>query len=81
MGICSNRARRHPVPNTVNGKVPPCQCKNAELRSREYLTPGEVERLMDAAEKHGRLEVQKLVKMALSGDLSPGMISGTGSRS
>ena len=33
---------------------PPRKPKNAERRSREYLTPGEVERLIKAAEKLGR---------------------------
>src|SRR5688500_15864536 len=42
----------------VNGKVsvstPPLRQKNAEVRSREHLTPGEVEKLMTAAERIGR---------------------------
>src|SRR5271163_4168588 len=36
-------------PRTVNGTVPPRRRKNAELRTREYLTEAEVERLMKAA--------------------------------
>jgi integrase len=36
-------------PHTVNGTVPPRRRKNAELRTREYLTEAEVERLMKAA--------------------------------
>jgi type 1 fimbriae regulatory protein FimB/type 1 fimbriae regulatory protein FimE len=35
-------------------KLPPRRRKNADLRSREYLTPDEVERLMDAARRTGR---------------------------
>src|SRR5262249_47608567 len=37
------------APRTVNGTVPPRRRKNAELRTREYLTETEVERLMKAA--------------------------------
>jgi integrase len=36
-------------PRTVNGTVPPKRRKNAELRTREYLTETEVERLIKAA--------------------------------
>ena len=36
-------------PTTENRTVTPVRRPNAELRSREYLTPTEVERLMDAA--------------------------------
>lgn len=43
-----------PTPHTLNGKVPPRRVKNAVLRSREYLTNDEVERVMDAAGKIGR---------------------------
>ena len=43
-----------PTPNSVNGKVPPRRVKNNEVRSREYLTTDEVERVMDAAGKVGR---------------------------
>jgi len=42
------------TPNTKNGKVPPRRRKNAEIRSREYLTAEEVDRLMEAAGKVGR---------------------------
>ena len=41
-----------PIP--LNGKVSPLRRRNSEVRSREYLTPDEVERLMDAAGKTGR---------------------------
>ena len=43
-----------PTPDTVIGKVPPLRRRNSEVRSREYLTLDEVERLMDAAGKTGR---------------------------
>ncbi|HUK83230.1 MAG TPA: tyrosine-type recombinase/integrase [Verrucomicrobiae bacterium] len=36
------------------GKLPPRRRTNAELRSREYLTEPEIEKLMKAAEKVGR---------------------------
>ena len=41
-----------PIP--VNGKVPPKRVANSVLRSREYLTPGEIDSLMSAAGKTGR---------------------------
>ena len=37
------------LPRAVNGTVPPRRVPNAELRTREYLTEAEVERLMKAA--------------------------------
>jgi type 1 fimbriae regulatory protein FimB/type 1 fimbriae regulatory protein FimE len=43
-----------PVPNTLNGKVPPLRRLNKDVRSREYLTTDEVEALMTAAGKIGR---------------------------
>jgi len=46
---------RSPGPNIVNGKVsPPARQKNADRRSREHLTPEEVEKLMKAAGATGR---------------------------
>ncbi len=43
------------APNIENGKVsPPLRKTNKEVRSREFLTPGEVERLMVAAKSRGR---------------------------
>lgn len=41
-------------PTTVNGTVPPARVRNSDVRPREYLTPKEVERLIDAAKKRGR---------------------------
>ena len=52
--IIELQTARCPAPSTVNGKVPPRRRRNAELRSREYLTQDEVESLMDAAGKVGR---------------------------
>jgi integrase len=42
-------------PRAVNGTVPPRRRKNAELRTREYLTETEIERLMKTARgnRHG----------------------------
>ncbi len=46
---------RAPRPSTENGKVtPPRRVKNAERRSREHLTPAEVEALIAAAKSVGR---------------------------
>ena len=42
------------APNTLNGNVPPARRKNSEARSREFLTPDEVERLITAAKSVGR---------------------------
>ena len=47
--------RRQPAPNAENGKVTlPRRRPNRELRSREYLTPTEVEQLIAAAGESGR---------------------------
>lgn len=45
------------APSILNGKVkpmPPARQTNAERRSREYLTPSEVDDLMSAAGRRGR---------------------------
>lgn len=42
------------APNTLNGKVPPPRKRNKDVRSREYLTGDEVERLINAARSLGR---------------------------
>ena len=47
------RASQVGVAKHLNGTVPPKRPTNADLRTREYLTEAEVERLMKAA-KHGR---------------------------
>ena len=47
--------RRRPTPNAVNGKVaPPRRQPNATTRSREYLTPDEMECLLDIVGSTGR---------------------------
>jgi type 1 fimbriae regulatory protein FimE len=44
------RRRRKRAPNPVNGKVaPPRRKSNRDSRTREYLTPTEIESLLDAA--------------------------------
>ena len=47
-------ARTKKRPSIENGKVPPLCRKNSELRSREYLTSSEVDKLCTAARKVGR---------------------------
>ena len=51
IALRSNSRRRT---NTVIGKVPPRRKRNAEVRSREYLTTDEVDQLMAAAGSIGR---------------------------
>lgn len=41
--------RRKKPPNAVNGKVPPRRQPNRATRTREYLTPDEVDRMVAAA--------------------------------
>jgi len=48
------RGRISTSPNIENGKVPPLRRKNSEIRSREHLTPDEVEKLIAAAKSVGR---------------------------
>ena len=43
------------VPTTENRTVGPRRPKNAELRTREYLTPDEAELLIEAAKNRGSL--------------------------
>ena len=47
------RCSRKP-PIAKNGKVPPRRRPNRALRTREFLTPDEVERLLAAAGQRGR---------------------------
>ncbi|MCR4332521.1 MAG: tyrosine-type recombinase/integrase [Sulfuricaulis sp.] len=49
------RTAKHRKPIAVNGKVsPPRRQTNSERRTREHLTPKEVDRLVDAAGRIGR---------------------------
>ena len=47
----ANRAMR---PTSVNGTIPPPRARNSDVRPREYLTPKEVERLIESAKKRTR---------------------------
>jgi integrase len=48
----ANPRRKVAAPSTANRTVPPIRPKNADLRTREYLTEAEVEKLMGAATGH-----------------------------
>jgi site-specific recombinase XerD len=48
------RGAKSSRPNTDNGKVPPLRRPNKDLRSREYLTAEEVDKLGTAARSVGR---------------------------
>ncbi len=48
------RGANRSSPNIQNGKVPPLRRKNKDVRSREYLTSEEVDRLITAARSLGR---------------------------
>ncbi len=52
--VVALKAKKPTRPNIVNRKVMPTRVPNAQLRSREYLTPGEVQKLIDHAGKLGR---------------------------
>jgi site-specific recombinase XerD len=54
MKTLAKKAKRKTPPTLVNGTVPPRRMRNRDVRSREYLTPNEVERLMAAAKKRER---------------------------
>jgi type 1 fimbriae regulatory protein FimB/type 1 fimbriae regulatory protein FimE len=59
----ANTALRLVVPATENRTVTPRRRKNADLRTREYLTEGEVERLMEAARqnRHGHRDATMIL--------------------
>ncbi len=48
------RGTKGSAPSIENGKVPPPRRKNKDVRSREHLTPDEVERLITSAKSLGR---------------------------
>ena len=48
------RSRKRAAPIPLNGKVPPPRRKNSEVRSREHLTPDEIDRLITSAKSLGR---------------------------
>jgi integrase len=51
------------APNTLNRTVVPRRLRNSALRTREYLTPGEVAKLMEAARKnrHGHRDATMIM--------------------
>ena len=49
----------------INGTVPPKRRRNGDVRPREYLTPKEVERLIDAAQDRDRRYGQRDATMIL----------------
>jgi hypothetical protein len=56
-GLVAHAGRAGPESNprvVVNGKVTPPRQRNGDVRTREHLTPGEVDRLMGAAGRLGR---------------------------
>ncbi len=54
MKILTKKRKSKTRPTAVNGTVPPPRGLNRDVRPREYLTPKEVERLIEAAKKRGR---------------------------
>ena len=50
----AKKAKSRTRPTAVNGTVPPLRGRNRDARPREYLTPKEIERLIQAAKKRGR---------------------------
>ena len=50
----AKKTKRKTRPILLNGTVPPARVSNHDARPREYLTPKEVERLIDAAKKRNR---------------------------
>jgi site-specific recombinase XerD len=54
MKTLRKKPKRKACPTLLNGTVPPPRRRNRDVRSREYLTPKEVERLIAAAKKRSR---------------------------
>ena len=60
------KARRKNARSTENGKVPPLRQRNVDVRSREYLTTDEVDRLAAAAKtigRHGHRDMTMIIMM------------------
>lgn len=60
------KARREKASSIENGKVPPTRRKNADVRSREYLTTDEVDQLATAAKaigRHGHRDMIMIIMM------------------
>src|SRR5262245_59765018 len=64
--VVALRAGKASRPNTENRKVLPKRVRNADVRPREYLTPDEVERLIDQALKLGRHGVRDAALLMLA---------------
>ena len=54
MKTLTKKTTRRTGPTLLNGTVPPRRGLNRDARPREYLTPKEVERLIETAKKRGR---------------------------
>jgi len=54
MKTLAKKRRRPTRPTLLNGTVPPRHVANDARRPREYLTPKEIERLIEAAKKRNR---------------------------
>ena len=54
MKTLAKKPKRKTRPTAVNGTVPPARAFNRDVRPREYLTPKEVEHLIDAVRQRGR---------------------------
>lgn len=55
MTVIALRNTKRTAPNAKNGKVsPPRRVSNKERRSREYLTPAEIDQIIEAAGRIGR---------------------------
>lgn len=52
--VINLRAQQRAVPMSQKGKVPPRRRRNADVRSREYLTADEIGKLLQAAKSSGR---------------------------
>jgi type 1 fimbriae regulatory protein FimE len=59
-------SRKRMAPNTVNRKVLLRRGRNTDRRSREYLTPDEVAKLIDQAGKLGRHGQRDAALLALA---------------
>ena len=54
------------IPLTKNGTVPPRRVPYAARRTREHLTPSEVEHIIDVARKRGRYGYRDATMILLS---------------
>jgi hypothetical protein len=70
-------------PTEVNRTVAPVRRPNAELRTREHLTPGEVEALVEAAKanRHGHRDATMILVPSGTGCAPPRPVTCAGARS